>query len=781
VDKDKLKQFVIEEARRQNVPEEVALHIVEKESNWNPLAVSKKKAVGLMQLMPETAKELGLVIAKGVDDRLNPEKNAQAGLKYLRKLYDQFGSWSTAAGAYNAGPGRMEQWLKGDLKELPEETRAYMANLPASFFPDGTPGTFTPSVAIVGKKTTPGTKPSPDVIVGPKGQKLPDGPVTEIHQPSGLRKVIDGQTPAQPGVLAYQPTTVPNLFPPSTRQEALEVDKRVTAMGEQAAAEKYSWSRMWDAAVAQNHIVPSLMAKHAELSAASAGYDPDWVRPQTDRILQSLQDRGIPAVPDYVRRLKEAANQKHYEAILSRMSMELQDEEVLASRGAGVGFLMNFVGSLTDPTQMPLALFPAAIGGKAAIEAGKLPEVAAALSAAKRGNAIRGTLGGAAMGGGSEALLYSLQETRTTNDVLSAVLASGTLGFLGGRFQGVEVSNLGKLVAQYEDELIRKRSGLDQLPPAQSGVPLLTYNREGEYIPRGTPDPAGSPRGQFEFIVDKDGNVVGSQRRVDETPPLGLPAPRTKEDPGTIYVSPGGEAYGRDTPPPEFAVRNSSGRALVPVNAVDRGALVIDENGNVIAAQLRDGTPYPRTIEGREPMREAPTIYVTKEGRAFRTEDAPAKGEDRIKNRNQPKEGEVLPPEAPTRAQGVEVVIDSSGQVRGWQRRTQAPPMLIEHSKGGPSRAYAPERSTLFVGPNGEVMTAEAVERAFAKAMNAGPAAVDALRVKLYRATNTTEVRKAHANVKRDHQDIEDALEDLPVTNEPDLSVPTTDELTCIR
>lgn len=89
-------------ARRHNVPEDLFLRLVQQESGWNPGAVSHKGATGLAQLMPDTARLLGVDIA-------DPAQNLDGGARYLRMMYDKFGSWRLALAAYNAGPGAVEQ------------------------------------------------------------------------------------------------------------------------------------------------------------------------------------------------------------------------------------------------------------------------------------------------------------------------------------------------------------------------------------------------------------------------------------------------------------------------------------------------------------------------------------------------------------------------------------------------------------------------------------------------------------------------------------------------
>ena len=103
-------------ARRHEGPEEMFLRLVEQESGWNAGAVSPKGATGLAQLMPETADFLGV-------DINDPAENLDGGARYLRMMYDRFGSWRLALAAYNAGPQAVEK--HGGIPPF-DETKSYV-------------------------------------------------------------------------------------------------------------------------------------------------------------------------------------------------------------------------------------------------------------------------------------------------------------------------------------------------------------------------------------------------------------------------------------------------------------------------------------------------------------------------------------------------------------------------------------------------------------------------------------------------------------------------------
>jgi soluble lytic murein transglycosylase-like protein len=115
-----LKELARSLAREVDLDEDLALAMVSQESAWDERARSKVGAMGLAQLMPETARDLG------VENPWNPEENLRGGFGYLRSLIDEFGSNELALAAYNAGPGAVRHF-----QGVPPfaETREYVSRI----------------------------------------------------------------------------------------------------------------------------------------------------------------------------------------------------------------------------------------------------------------------------------------------------------------------------------------------------------------------------------------------------------------------------------------------------------------------------------------------------------------------------------------------------------------------------------------------------------------------------------------------------------------------------
>jgi soluble lytic murein transglycosylase len=98
--------------------------LIRQESAFNPNAVSRKDAVGLMQLLPKTGK----LVARQVKLRpfsatelFTPAVNLQLGTRYFRNTVDKFGSFEYALAAYNAGDDRVQDWLSQGKYRDPQE------------------------------------------------------------------------------------------------------------------------------------------------------------------------------------------------------------------------------------------------------------------------------------------------------------------------------------------------------------------------------------------------------------------------------------------------------------------------------------------------------------------------------------------------------------------------------------------------------------------------------------------------------------------------------------
>ncbi len=100
---DTVKESIIKHSLEMNVDPALALSLAKKESNYNHSLKSRHGAVGVYQLMPSTAKKLGV----------NPyylNENIKGGLMYYKMMYDMFGSTELALAAYNAGPGNVKKY-----------------------------------------------------------------------------------------------------------------------------------------------------------------------------------------------------------------------------------------------------------------------------------------------------------------------------------------------------------------------------------------------------------------------------------------------------------------------------------------------------------------------------------------------------------------------------------------------------------------------------------------------------------------------------------------------
>lgn len=106
----KYRPEILATLRKHGVPDEF-LYLAVAESGLSN-ATSPKGAKGFWQFMPETAKNYGLEVSRTVDERLDPQKSADAACRYLLFLYRKFQSWTLAAAAYNMGEGGLENAIQ---------------------------------------------------------------------------------------------------------------------------------------------------------------------------------------------------------------------------------------------------------------------------------------------------------------------------------------------------------------------------------------------------------------------------------------------------------------------------------------------------------------------------------------------------------------------------------------------------------------------------------------------------------------------------------------------
>jgi soluble lytic murein transglycosylase-like protein len=129
LNRDGAEKLVREAAERHSVDPALVRAVIETESNWNAGAISRKGAVGLMQLIPTTAQRFG------VNDLYSPQQNIDAGVRYLKTLLERYnGNLELALAAYNAGEGAVDR-----AHGIPRfrETQDYVQRVQSAYFRPG--------------------------------------------------------------------------------------------------------------------------------------------------------------------------------------------------------------------------------------------------------------------------------------------------------------------------------------------------------------------------------------------------------------------------------------------------------------------------------------------------------------------------------------------------------------------------------------------------------------------------------------------------------------------
>jgi soluble lytic murein transglycosylase-like protein len=127
--REKIEDMIREVSARYRVDPALVRAVIQTESNWNSTAVSRKGALGLMQLVPTTAQQLG------VNNAFDPKQNLDGGVRYLHTLLERYnGDLDRALAAYNAGPSAVDR--AGGIPQY-RETRNYVQKVTDSYFRPG--------------------------------------------------------------------------------------------------------------------------------------------------------------------------------------------------------------------------------------------------------------------------------------------------------------------------------------------------------------------------------------------------------------------------------------------------------------------------------------------------------------------------------------------------------------------------------------------------------------------------------------------------------------------
>lgn len=176
---------IAEAAKRFAIPERWIRAVMVVESVNDPAALSRKSAIGLMQIMPATWDELTAQHSLG-GDPWEPSANILAGAAYLRAMHDRYGAVDAMLAAYNAGPGRYDEHLAGG-RALPDETVDYVAKIVPMI--DGT----TSGAPAIGGPSRPSWSRAPLFVArsAVMGDGVPDASGLPSRRSAGAPAIVD--------------------------------------------------------------------------------------------------------------------------------------------------------------------------------------------------------------------------------------------------------------------------------------------------------------------------------------------------------------------------------------------------------------------------------------------------------------------------------------------------------------------------------------------------------------------------------------------------------------
>ncbi len=195
--------YISEASRNFDVPEKWIREVIRQESSGQVMDTSGPGAMGLMQVMPGTYDELKVRFNLG-DDPYAPHDNIMAGTAYLRAMYDLYGSPGFLA-AYNAGPGRLDEYLTRH-RPLPDETRNYVARIGPRI-----DGTFPER-----------RSPAQQYAMNQLPYNIPPGPrPARFNTPAPVALADNRRSSAAPGKVASTPLAAPPPAAPASKPQML--------------------------------------------------------------------------------------------------------------------------------------------------------------------------------------------------------------------------------------------------------------------------------------------------------------------------------------------------------------------------------------------------------------------------------------------------------------------------------------------------------------------------------------------------------------------------------